>query len=41
MDLKFFLENLFGCSVDLVIEKTIKPRLKNSILEEAIHVPGL
>lgn len=27
MDVKIYLEDLFGCSVDLVIEETIKPRL--------------
>jgi uncharacterized protein with HEPN domain len=33
MDLKFFLEDLFGKKVDLVIEDSIKPRLRSSILE--------
>jgi hypothetical protein len=28
MDLKFFLEDLFGKKVDLVTEKAIKPELK-------------
>ena len=41
MDLKLFLEELFGCQVDLVISETIKPRLRSLILGEAIHAPGL
>jgi len=41
MDLKAFLEDLFGCQVDLVLADTIKPRLRTTILEEAVHVPGL
>ena len=41
MDLKFFLEELFGASVDLVLTNTIKPRLRDRILEEAVDVPGL
>ena len=41
MDLKFFLEELFGTSVDLVLTNTIKPRLRDRILEEAVDVQGL
>ena len=41
MDLKLFLEELFGCQVDLVISDSIKPRLRSVILREAIHAPGL
>lgn len=41
MDLKAFLENLFGCHVDLVIESAIKPRLREVILQEAVHAAGL
>lgn len=40
MDLKFFLEDLFNCKVDLVIEETIKPRLKPYILESAKYAAG-
>ena len=40
MKVKFFLEDLFGCSVDLVLPDTIKPRLRNTILEEAVDAPG-
>ncbi|HUT51833.1 MAG TPA: nucleotidyltransferase family protein [bacterium] len=41
MDLKFFLEDLFGRKVDLVIEGTIKPALRAKILQETIYAPGL
>jgi uncharacterized protein len=40
-DLKFFLEDLFGRPVDLVISDTIKPRIRSAILEEAIYAQGL
>jgi uncharacterized protein len=39
-DLKFFLEDLVGRSVDLVIADTIKPRIRSSILEETIYAQG-
>jgi len=32
MDLKFYLEKLFGCKVDLVINDSIKPSLREPIL---------
>jgi predicted nucleotidyltransferase len=41
MDLKFFLEDLFNCKVDLVIEETVKPRLKPYILESVKYAAGL
>jgi hypothetical protein len=41
MDLKFFLEELFSSKVDLVLESTIKPRLRDVILGEALYAPGL
>jgi len=37
MDLKFFLESLFGMKVDLVVTETIKPDLKRSIMDGAIY----
>ena len=40
MDLKFFLEELFQCHVDLVLADTIKPRLREGILKETEYVPG-
>jgi predicted nucleotidyltransferase len=41
MDVKAFLEQLFGCPVDLVLREAIKPRLRETILKEARHAPGL
>jgi predicted nucleotidyltransferase len=41
MDLKLFLEELFDRPVDLVFADGIKPRLRTTILREAIHAPGL
>jgi predicted nucleotidyltransferase len=41
MDLKLFLEDLFGRSVDLVLADAVKPRLRGPILEDAVHAPGL
>ncbi|WP_448374347.1 nucleotidyltransferase family protein [Fervidobacterium sp.] len=38
MDLKFYFEELFGKTVDLVIKSAIKPRLKPYILEGAKYV---
>ncbi|MCA1962067.1 MAG: nucleotidyltransferase family protein [Desulfomonile sp.] len=40
-DLKFFLEDLLGRKVGLVIRDTIKPRIRAAILEEAVYVQGL
>ena len=40
MDLKFFLEDLFGRDVDLVMRGTIKPRIKDKVLSEAIDIDG-
>jgi predicted nucleotidyltransferase len=41
MGLNFFLEDLFGCEVDLVIADSIKPRIRPAIMEEVVYVPGL
>jgi predicted nucleotidyltransferase len=41
MDLKDFLEELFGCKVDLVMKDAIKPRLREPILKETIYAQGL
>jgi len=38
MDLKFHLEKLLGVRVDLVTEKALRPRLRESIEKEAIRV---
>ncbi|AKB34232.1 Nucleotidyltransferase domain protein [Methanosarcina siciliae HI350] len=37
MDLKFYLEDLFKREVDLVIESSIKPRLKDNITREVVY----
>ncbi len=41
MDLKFLLENLFGCKVDVVPEENIKPRLRPYVMAEVIYAQGL
>ena len=41
MGLKEFLEGLFGCPVDLVLADMLKPRLREPVLRETVHVPGL
>jgi len=41
MDLKFYLERLFGRPVDLVTADTVKPRLKPVIDKEVIYAKGL
>ena len=38
MDLKFYLEDIFGRPVDIVMEKTLKKRLKKTILQETLYV---
>ncbi|PNV75549.1 nucleotidyltransferase family protein [Leptospira inadai] len=37
MDLKFYLENLFSCKVDLVTVSSIKPYFKERILQEVVY----
>ena len=37
MDLKFYLEKLFGRPVDLVTADTVKPRLKTPIERQVIY----
>lgn len=41
MNLKFFLEDLFECAVDLVIAEAIKPRLKPYIMGKVVYAKGL
>lgn len=38
MDLKFYLEDLLGCKVDLVTEAAIRPEMREQILREALRV---
>jgi predicted nucleotidyltransferase len=40
-DLKLFLEDLFGRKVDLVIARSIKPRIRDVILAETVYAQGL
>ena len=35
---QFHLEDLFGCQVDLVTEKSLRPELRPFIEKEAVHV---
>lgn len=35
---QFFLEDLFGCPVDLVTDKALRPELRPFVDKEAIHV---
>jgi len=35
---QFYLEDLFGCSVDLVTDKALRPELRPHIERDAIHV---
>jgi len=37
MELKFYLEEIFGRKVDLVIDNAIKPTLRETILKEAVY----
>jgi len=37
MDLKFFLESMFGRKVDLVVREAIKPALERSIMDGAVY----
>jgi len=38
MDLKFYLEDLFGLKVDLVIKEAVRKELQKYIYQEAINV---
>ena len=41
MDLKFLLEDLYQCEVDLVLEGQVKPRLRSKIQSEVVYAQGL
>jgi predicted nucleotidyltransferase len=41
MGLMEFLEDLFERPVDLVLANTLKPRLREPILRDTVHAPGL
>jgi hypothetical protein len=38
MKLKIFLEDTLGCPIDLVTRKALKPRMRDSVEREALHV---
>ncbi len=37
MELKFFLEDLFSRSIDLVTMEALRPQLKDGILQEVVY----
>ena len=37
MDLKYFLQDLFGRKIDLVTMQALKPQLKEDILQEVVY----
>lgn len=39
MDLKIFLEDLFNKKIDLAIEGSLKPQIRQRVFEEAILIP--
>jgi len=39
VDLKDYLQKLLGCPVDLGTPTSLKPRLQEQVLKEAIYVP--
>jgi predicted nucleotidyltransferase len=41
MAIKFFLEDLFEHKIDLVLENGLKPRIRDTILNEVLYVEGL
>ena len=38
MDTKYYLEEILGCRVDLVVPSAIKPRMKPTIMQELVYV---
>lgn len=40
MGLCFFLEDLLGIDVDLVVSRAVKSRIKPAIMREVVYVPG-
>jgi predicted nucleotidyltransferase len=37
MELRFFLEDLFSCRIDLVTHEALRPELREAILAEAVN----
>jgi predicted nucleotidyltransferase len=40
MNVKEYLERLFGEKVDLVLENTLKPSLRDRVVKETVHAAG-
>lgn len=38
MDTKYYLEDILGCRVDLVVPDAIKPRMKPAIMQDLVYV---
>ena len=38
MDMKYYLEEVLGCRVDLVVPDAIKPRMKPAIMQDLVYV---
>ena len=38
MDTKYYLEEVLGCRVDLVVPDAIKPRMKPAIMQDLVYV---
>jgi len=41
MDLRFFLEDLFGCKVDLVVSEAVRPELRPHIMGSVRYASGI
>ncbi len=41
MDILFYLEDLFRCKVDLVLEDTLRDELRPYIMSEIVYAPNL
>ena len=39
VDVKWFLEGLLGCKVDLGTPDSLRPRIRERVLKEAVRVP--
>lgn len=38
MDTKYYLEDVLGCRVDLVVPNAIQPRMKSAIMQDLVYV---
>jgi uncharacterized protein len=41
VELSFYLEELLGCPIDLITQRSLKPSLRSSIEQDLHYVPGL